>query len=212
VEAGVRYVSDPLIVQTANPLVVKLEDLDGLISALEAEGLDARRAYVEQRGYGVTWWEVVLIWVSARSAEAVIDRVVGGAVEWMRERFRREPEGRQPRPKVALIVYYEGEEGHVAEKVEMRTAGDEPIRKPTDESERYTRKKPPRRTLWWPRAPRRGTQPLDGLLRPTVEVERLGRGQQQAPITQQISSASSGVGQVPNSVASQHSKQLVRDG
>jgi len=85
----------------------------------------------------------VLIWVSARSAEAVIDRVVGSAVEWMRERFRRVPEGQKPRPKVALIVYYEGEEGHVAEKVQMRTADDEPIRKPTDEFERYTRKKPP---------------------------------------------------------------------
>jgi len=143
VEAGVRYVSDPVIVQTANPLDVKMEDLDGLISALEDEGLDARRAYVEQRGYGVTWWEVVLIWVSARSAEAVIDRVVGGAVEWMRERFRRVPEGRKPRPKVALIVYYEGEEGHVAEKIQMRTADDKPVRKPTDEFERYTRKKPP---------------------------------------------------------------------
>jgi hypothetical protein len=136
-------VSDPVIVQTANPLVVKLEDLDGLISAFEDEGLDARRAYVEQRGYGVTWWEVLLIWVSARSAEAVIDRVVGGAVEWMRDRFRRQPGGRQPRPKVALIVYYEGEEGYAAEKVEMRTADDEPIRKPTEEFERYTRKKPP---------------------------------------------------------------------
>jgi hypothetical protein len=143
VEEGVRRVNDPVIVQTANPRQVKLEDLDGLISALEDEGLDARRAYAEQRGYGVTWWEVVLIWVSARSAEAVIDRVVGGAVEWMRDRFRREPRGRQPRPKVALIVYYEGEEGHAAEKVEMRTADDEPIRKPTDEFERYTRKKPP---------------------------------------------------------------------
>jgi hypothetical protein len=133
--------SDPVIVQTANPLDVKLEDLDGLISALEEEGLDARRAYVEQRGYGVTWWEVLLIWVSARSAEAVIDQVVGNAVEWMKDRFRQSPESK--RPKVALIVYYEGEEGHVAERVELKSADDEPIRKYTDEFERYTRKKPP---------------------------------------------------------------------
>jgi hypothetical protein len=142
VEEGVRDVNDPVIVQTANPLDVKPEDLDGLISALEDEGLDAQRAYVEQRGYGVTWWEVVLIWVAARSAEAVIDRVVGSAVEWMKDRFRQELE-HKPRPKVALIVYYEGEEGHVAEKVELKSADDEPIRKPTDEFERYTRKKPP---------------------------------------------------------------------
>ncbi len=51
--------SDPVIVQTANPRDVKLEDLDGLISALEDQGIDARRAYADQRGFGVTWWEVV---------------------------------------------------------------------------------------------------------------------------------------------------------
>jgi hypothetical protein len=137
----VQHVSDPVIVQTANPLDVKPEDLDGLASALEDEGLDVRRAYVEQRGFGVTWWEVVLIWVSARSAEAVIDRVVGDAVEWMKDRFRQKPESK--RPKVALIVYYEGEEGHLAEKVELQSADDDPIRKPADEFERYTRKRPP---------------------------------------------------------------------
>jgi hypothetical protein len=140
VEEGIR-VSDPVIVQTANPLDVKPEDLDALINALKDEGLDVRRAYLEQKGYGVTWWEVVLIWVAARSAETVIDRVVGDAVVWMKNRFRQNPESK--RPKVALIVYYEGEEGYVVEKVQLKSADDEPIRKPTDEFERYTRRKPP---------------------------------------------------------------------
>jgi hypothetical protein len=140
VEEGVR-VMDPVIVQTANPRDVKLEDLDGLISALEDQGIDARRAYVEQRGYGVTWWEVLIIWVGARSAETVIDRVVGDAVEWMKDRFRQNPD--RKRPKVALIVYYEGEVGRAEEAVELRSSDDQPVRRPTEEFERYTRKKPP---------------------------------------------------------------------
>jgi hypothetical protein len=80
--------SAPITVQTANPLDVKLAELDGLIDALKDEGLDARRANLEQKGYGVTWWEVVLIWVAARTAEAGIDPVVGDVVKWMRDRFR----------------------------------------------------------------------------------------------------------------------------
>ncbi len=133
--------SHPVIVQTANPHDVKPEDLDGLIGALKDAGLDARRGYLEQKGYGVTWWEVVLIWVAARSAETVIDRVVGDVVEWMKARFRQDPESQ--RPKVALIVYYEGDEGHVAERVELKSADDEPVRIPAEEFERYTRTKPP---------------------------------------------------------------------
>lgn len=131
--------SDQVIVQSSN---VQLEDLDGLIDALKGEGLDVRRgAYVEQKGRAVTWWEVVLIWVAARSAETVIDRVVGDAVEWMKDRFRQNPKNK--RPKVAMIVYYEGEEGYVAENVQLKTPDDEPVRSPSEEFERYTRKKPP---------------------------------------------------------------------
>ena len=130
-----------MIVQTANPLIVKPEELDGLIDALKDKGLDARRSSVEQRGYGVTWWEVVLIWVAARSAETVIDQVVGDIVEWMKDRFRQDPEN--TRPKVAMIILYKGEEGHATEKIELRSGDGEPVRSPMEEFERYTRKKPP---------------------------------------------------------------------
>ncbi len=71
--------------------------------------LDVRRGYLEQRGFGVTWWEVVLIWMAARTGEAVINQLVGDVVEWMRDRFRQNPESK--RPKVALLVFYEGDEG-----------------------------------------------------------------------------------------------------
>ncbi len=134
--------SEPVIVQTANPRIVKPEELGGLVSALENDGLDVRLAYAEQRGYGVTWWEVLLIWIGARTGEAVIEQVVGDVVGWMRDRFRQEPE-RSQRPKVALLVFYEDDEGEATEAVELKSADDEPVRRPTEEFERYTRKKPP---------------------------------------------------------------------
>ncbi len=131
---------DPVIVQTANPLDVRPEELDGLVSNLRNEGLDARPAYVEQRDYAVTWWEVVLIWLAARTGEAVIDAVVGDVVEWMRHRFREDPENR--RPKAALIILYDGAEGRASEVVELNSAEDEPVRRIPEEFERHTRKKP----------------------------------------------------------------------
>jgi hypothetical protein len=134
-------VGDPVIVQTANPLDVRPEELDSLINVLKDEGLDARRAHLEQKGYGVTWWEVVLIWVGARTAEAVIDHVVGDVMEWMKERFRQSPENR--RPKAALIVRYEGDKGQISEVVELKSVDADPVRRTSEDFERYTRTKPP---------------------------------------------------------------------
>lgn len=133
--------SDRVIVQTANPLDVRPEELDDLIDALKDDGLDARRGYLEQKGYGVTWWEVVLIWVGTRAAEAVINHVVGDVVEWMKERFRQHPEN--TRPKTAMIFRYEGDEGQLSEIVELRSADADPVRRTPEDFERYTRAKPP---------------------------------------------------------------------
>jgi hypothetical protein len=140
VEEGVR-VSDPVIVQTANPLDLRPEELDGLITTLRDEGLDARRKYLEQKGFGVTWWEVVLFWLAARTGEAVVNQVVGDAVEWMKDRFRQHPESN--RPKCAIIILYEGDEGQASEVIELPSADAEPVRRPAHEFERYTRTRPP---------------------------------------------------------------------
>jgi hypothetical protein len=71
----------------------------------------------------------------------VINAVVGDVVGWMRDRFRRHPENR--RPKAALLVFYEGDEGHATEVVELKSEDAEPVRRPSEEFERYTRTKPP---------------------------------------------------------------------
>jgi hypothetical protein len=85
---------------------------------------------------------VVLIWLAAETGAAVIHQVVGIVVQWMREQFRREPDGK---PKRAIIVLYEGYEGQASEVVELEAADAEPVRRlPQDEFERYTRTKPPK--------------------------------------------------------------------
>src|SRR5918993_1816910 len=137
-----------ILVQSSNPLDVRPEELSTLVDDLQNRGMDARLAYREQKGYGVTWWEVVLIWaplyVGTRFAEAAINELAAAAVEWMKERFRRDPENE--RPKVALIVPYEedkGDEGIVNLVIEVRSADSEPVSRPPEEHERRPRRKPP---------------------------------------------------------------------
>ena len=85
----------------------------------------------------------MLLWLTAETGKAVINQVVALAAQWMKERFRSEPEN--TRPKATLIVLYEEDEdeGIVSEVIEVRSADSEPVRKPAEESERRPRKKPP---------------------------------------------------------------------
>ena len=131
-----------ILVQPSNPRDVRPEELGSLVDALRDRGMDARIAYLEQQGYGVvTWWEVVTIWVGLDVSQAVINQIVALATEWMKNRFRSNPENQ--RPKVTCIVLYEGDEGRVSECIEVMSPGSEPVRTPPAESETYTRIKPP---------------------------------------------------------------------
>jgi hypothetical protein len=148
--------TDPVIVQTLHPVDFSVEEAERLVAALEDEGLEARRYKVGadhlvegQEGYGpFEPYELVLIWLALRTGEAVVNQVVDIVVEWMREQFRREPDGK--RPKRAFIVLYEGDEGQTSEVLELEAADAEPVRRPPQEDqgvyfeERRTRSKPPK--------------------------------------------------------------------
>ena len=45
-----------VLVQPANPLDLEPEELSPFVEDLQSSGMDARIAFREQRGYGVTWW------------------------------------------------------------------------------------------------------------------------------------------------------------
>ena len=133
--------SEPILVQPTGPKGhMPPETVQGLIEDLRGEGLDARLAYEEIPGGGVSEWDLVMIWIALRGSEAVINQVVGLAVEWMKNRFRQDPE--DTRPRAAQIILYEGDEGEVSVVVELKSADEEPVRRTPEDFERYTRKKP----------------------------------------------------------------------
>jgi hypothetical protein len=140
--------NDPILVQPTGPMGwMPPETVDGLIEDLRAEGLDARISYDEIPGGGMEWWEVVFLWVGARAGEAVINQVAHIAIEWMRERFRQNPE--DTRARAAQIILYEGDDGQVSEVVELKSADGEPIRRSPKDFERYTQKIPPEGVRRW---------------------------------------------------------------
>lgn len=138
-----KTINEPILIETVNQAAVEPEDLNGLIERFRAEGLDARPAYEDRAGAGPEMWEIAVIWVSLRAGEAIVNQAITFGVEWMKERFRQNPQNKNP--KAIHIVRYEGNEGENFEVVEIRSADTEPIRKPPAEFERYTRGKPPER-------------------------------------------------------------------
>lgn len=124
-----------ILLEAQNPLDIPPADLEPLAQAIRdvGQGYEVQIAEpVEQRGYGVTWWEVVLIYIGSRGAEVVLTNVVNDlykvAVGWARARFQKEP----GRPKYIAI---RGPDGEILRSVEVRRPDAEPEDK-TEEDRR----------------------------------------------------------------------------
>ena len=113
-----------IIIEPKNPLDVKPEDLQGLAEDIRSLYPDYDIKIEEGRGYkgyALTWWECVLIWVAFRASEALIDQIVKLAVDWARERFTKS--GKEKRPKSIKIF---GPDGYLVITVVLKNATDEP--------------------------------------------------------------------------------------
>lgn len=109
-----------------NPLDVRPEHLQPLAAEIEADhGLRADVAAMPQRGYGVTWWEVLLIYVGTKGADAVtwhafqllLDSVTDKAKTWYGDR-RKAMDDKRPFHLAIL-----DEDGQVLHAVELRPDG-----------------------------------------------------------------------------------------
>src|SRR5437660_1310540 len=110
--------SDEIILE---PGAWSRDELDELAQSIRgvAPGLAVRYAVPsEQRGYAVTWWEVVHIWLpwAALAAggvvgPAIVKKIVDVVIEWARTRFARKS---NRRPKYVAIY---GPDGRVVQSV-----------------------------------------------------------------------------------------------
>ncbi len=112
-----------IILRPGNPLDITSDDLEDLAQLLRGldEGYDVQVTTKEQRGYGVTWWEVILIWFLARGSavlDAEVEAMMRLAIDWARKRFFRSP----GRPKYIAIY---GPDNKVLKSVLVKTESEE---------------------------------------------------------------------------------------
>jgi len=93
----------------------RINALDELAGELATMGHDVERDYHEQAPgrYGITWWEVVYIYVgmkaldavTSRALDAMLDRIVETAKRWAHERMAHK---RTSRPEYFAVLDTEG--------------------------------------------------------------------------------------------------------
>lgn len=114
-----------------NPLDLRPEKLEPLIDQIKEleNGLTVSIRTVPQRGYGVTWWEVleiVIIYVGAKGLDAAVghpiqlllDKITEKVRDWYQ---RRRAEEGNTRP---LSLTFRDEEGRALRSVEMQESDD----------------------------------------------------------------------------------------
>jgi DNA-binding XRE family transcriptional regulator len=138
------------------------ELIEELVEDVRSLGQDASVAYPAPTGsYGATTkdltavpWGEVFIWIGSTASEAVIAQVVGVAVSWMRERFRKNPDRKSTWtgeelhiPQGVWIIRDEGDTGTPVVRVELESPDAKPVRLLPKDPGEYTRTKPLRTKL-----------------------------------------------------------------
>ncbi len=130
-----------ILLELGNPLSLRREELEHLIVALEScdSSYKVRLAYNDQRGYGVTWWEVLHVWVPwheiGTAAAAKLTEVL---IEWARHKLKGETEGTRPR---SVTIY--DPTGKPLKKIKIGAKGEEEIDVCKPDSDSPARPKPP---------------------------------------------------------------------
>jgi hypothetical protein len=109
-----------IVLQPGNPLDLTSEDLMPLVHGLERLGSEGQEVIITERptrGYGVTWWQVLLIYVGMKAGDALINSVVSSAVDWAKNHLS---EGGRPH----YIGIY-GPDGEIIRAVEVDAGGEE---------------------------------------------------------------------------------------
>jgi hypothetical protein len=87
--------SQPVIsIEPANPLAMPPDQLTGFVQELQATLRDYRvdglSGEAMPRGMrGVTWWEIVNVWVPEGASGWVIGKVLEAGYHWAKDRFKR---------------------------------------------------------------------------------------------------------------------------
>jgi len=102
------------------------EGFRDLSAALAEVGITSEVDYQPPQGRGVTWYEVTLIYLGMKAADAVsghvldatIERISAAVVGWAKSRFRKDPDNRRPK---SITVY--GPDGNEIKTITVQSDG-----------------------------------------------------------------------------------------
>jgi hypothetical protein len=123
-----------ILLEPGNPLDLRDEKLAPLITALRDldSSYEVRLGYNDQRGYGVTWWEVLHIWIPWTAiGGAAAKKIVELAIDWAHHRMKGDEPNNRPR---SVSIY--GPDGQILKQVRVDSSGQE-------EPSEHRRTKPP---------------------------------------------------------------------
>lgn len=106
-----------IVIQPGNPLDLKAKQLSPLFKAIQKSDPECEVEYSvkEQRGFGVTWWEVLYVWVPwGVISSAIAKKIVEVLADWAHRRIKGERKGSRPR---SVTIY--GPDGKVLKKIEV---------------------------------------------------------------------------------------------
>ncbi len=130
-----------ILIEPGNPLSLRREELEPLIAAIEScdASYNVRLAYNEQRGYGVTWWEVLHVWIPwATIGGAAAKKITEVLIDWARHKLEGKASGKRPRS-----VTIHGPTGKILKKIDVDSKGEEKIEDSIEDDDAPPRAKPP---------------------------------------------------------------------
>ncbi len=97
----------------------RLEDIEDLINRLRQSYVSSELAYAPPGGAGVTWWEVLGIYVGSHVTDALIgdlvSKLVDGTVDWIRAKARRSRDNDKAMRPQSITIY--GPDGKPLKKI-----------------------------------------------------------------------------------------------
>ena|SRR5712691_6286553 len=114
-----------ILLQPGNPLDLRRDKLAPLIDAIEARdaSYQVHLAYKDQRGYGVTWGEVLHVWIPWTTiGGAAAKKITEILIDWARRKLKGDAKSKRPR----FVTIY-GPTGKMLKKISVNSKGEEKI-------------------------------------------------------------------------------------
>jgi hypothetical protein len=110
-----------VIIRPHNPLDIREEELEPILEELRQDGFNAQLYLRPLQGYGVTWWEVLTIWLLAPSRDALVGDAVNAVMAKIKGLYAARRKSKANSRKMSVTI--RDEQGKLLGKFELEPDG-----------------------------------------------------------------------------------------